>query len=125
MSQIMKYKLIHPIWTHLPATAALAILIGFIISAGPLPEEVPIHFGFDGEPNRYGSPWSSFGLIIGLSVFFILLSIFLDELWARQEKSKTFNWLSLMDDIVVGAITGLEIGYLLYIQSGVDVFHFP
>jgi hypothetical protein len=121
----MKIKIIHPLWVHLPAIAALVIFIGFIISASPLPTEVPVHFSFDGEPDRYGSPWSNFGLIIGLSVFFILLSVFLDELWARQEKSKTFNWLSLMDDIVVGAMAGLEISYLSYIQSGAATFDFP
>ena len=97
----MTRRLIHPAWTHLPAIAAITIFIVYLIAALPLPAMVPLHFTFNGKPDSYGSPWSVFGLTIGLSVFFILLSAFLDELWARQEKAKTFNWLSLLDDIVV------------------------
>jgi hypothetical protein len=29
------------------------------------------------------------------------LSVFFDELWSRQETSKSFNWWSLLDDIIV------------------------
>jgi hypothetical protein len=121
----MKFKLVHPLWVHLPAVAALAVFIGFVISAGSLPAESPVHFNFAGEPNRYGSPWESFGLTIGLSVLFILISILLDELWARQEKTKSFNWLSLLDDIVVGALVGIDLGYLFYLQNNSESFDFP
>jgi hypothetical protein len=58
-------------------------------------------------------------------VFFILLSAFLDELWARQEKVKTFNWLSLLDEIVVGAKVGITLGYLSFLQNGGVLFRFP
>ena len=121
----MKIKLVHPLWTHLPATAALIILIVYLITAGPLPAEAPVHFGFGGEVNRYGSPWGIFGLTIGLSVFYILISILLDELWARQEKAKSFNWLSLFDDFFVGFITGISFGYLSSLKSGAATFEFP
>jgi len=93
--------------------------------SGPLPVEAPLHFGFNGEPTSYGSPWLTFGLTIGLSVFFILLSVFLDNLWAKQEKEKTFNWLSLMDDIVVGALVGISLGYLVFVNKETDLFSFP
>ncbi|MFC2062827.1 DUF1648 domain-containing protein [Chloroflexota bacterium] len=115
----------HPLWTHLPAVAALVVLIIYLVTNGPLPAEAPVHFGFGGVVDRYGSPWSVFGITIGLSVFFILLSAFLDELWARQEKAKTFNWLSLLDEIVVGAMTGISLGYLSFIKDNAGPFHFP
>jgi hypothetical protein len=121
----MKIKLIHPWWIHLPAAAALIILVIYILTAGPLPAEAPVHFGFGGDANRYGSPWEVFGLIIGLSVLYILISILLDELWARQEKKKTFNWLSLFDDIFVGLLTGISFGYLMFLKSGDAEFVFP
>jgi hypothetical protein len=121
---IMRLKLVHPLWTHLPSIAALVLLIAYVIAAGPLPSEVAIHFGFNGQPDAYGSPWSVFGLNIGLSLFFILLSAFLDELWARQEKSKKFNWLSLIDDITVGAMAGINLGYLNYIREGAVSYGF-
>jgi Domain of unknown function (DUF1648) len=122
---VMKNRIIHPLWTHLPAAAALIVLVVYIIAAGPFEGRVPIHFSFGGEPNDYGSPWSVFGLIIGLSVFFILLSAFLDELWARQENAKTFNWLSLLDDVVVGTMAGITLGYLFYLQNGSNAYEFP
>ena len=121
----MNIKLVHPLWTHLPATAALIILTVYIVTAGPLPAEAPVHFGFGGEPNRYGSPWEVFGLTIGLAVFYILVSILIDELWARQEKSKSFNWLSLFDDFFVGLITGTSFGYLSFLTSDAAAFEFP
>ncbi len=121
----MKVKLVHPLWTHLPSIVALIILVILVLTAGPLPAEAPVHFGFSGEPNRYGSPWEVFGITIGLSVIFILVSVLLDELWARQEKAKSFNWLSLMDDIFVPFMAGVSLGYLSFLKSGDDSFTFP
>jgi len=121
----MKKKLVHPLWTHLPSVVALIILVIYILTTGPLPAEAPVHFGFSGEPNRYGSPWEVFGITIGLSVIFILVSILFDELWARQEKAKSFNWLSLMDDIFVPFMAGVGLGYLSFLKSGDDSFSFP
>ncbi len=106
----MKNKLIHPWWTHIPALGALLVLLVFIAVKGPFSGVVPIHFNYAGVADSYGSAWQVFGMVIGLSVFFILLSGLLDELWARQEKKKTFNWLSLLDDIVVGSLVGISLG---------------
>ena len=121
----MKTKLVHPLWTNLPSIAAFVVLIVSIIIASPLPDRAPVHFSAGGEPNGYGSPWLAFGLTIGISVLFIILSIFLDEAWARQEKTKTFNWFSLMDDIVVGAMVGISLGYLAFLHHGDTLFRFP
>lgn len=121
----MKVKLVHPLWTHLPSIVALIILVIFILTAGPLPTEAPVHFGFSGEPNRYGSPWEVFGITIGLSVVFILISVLIDELWAIQEKAKSFNWLSLMDDLFVPFMAGVSLGYLSFLKSGDESFTFP
>lgn len=120
----MKNKIVHPLWVHIPVLVTLAVLVISIITSLPLAHVVPLHFGFNGIPNRYGSPWETFGIILGLSVFFIIFSIFLDELWARQEKTKTFNWFTLLDEIVVGSMTGINIGYLEYLGSGTGLFSF-
>src|SRR5512136_175901 len=97
-----KRVLIHPLWTHLPAIAALLIMIGYLIFSSPLPAQAPVHFGFNGVADAYGSPWLFLGVTLGISLFFIGLSVFMDDLWARQEKKKSFNWFSLLDEIVVG-----------------------
>lgn len=52
------------------------LLTVFIATQIPtMPEEVPVHFGFDGSANRYGSPWEGFwamavvtAMIIGIAV---------------------------------------------------------
>jgi hypothetical protein len=121
----MKINLVHPLWTHLPAAAALFAAVGYIIAAGPLPAEVPVHFDINGQPDNYGSPWLVFGITLGFSVFFILLSVFVDELWARQEKKKSFNWLCPMDEITVGLMTGVNVGYLSMLNAGESIFNFP
>jgi len=121
----MNIKLPHPLWTHLPAVAALLLFIIFLITSGPFPSEAPVHFNISGEPDSYGSPWLVFGLAIGLSVFYILLSVFLDNLWVKQENRKTFNWLSLLDEIVVGALVGINMSYLEFLKGGSGSFSFP
>ncbi len=121
----MKGKLIHPLWIHLAAAAAFIWLIIRLISAQPLPESAPLHFSTSGIPNGYGSPWIAFGIAIALSLLYIGISILLDELWARQESRKTFNWLSLFDDIIVGFLTGVSIGYLSFLTGSGTQFLFP
>jgi hypothetical protein len=120
-----KRKLAHPLWTHLPALAALVVFILCLLMSTPLPSWAPVHFGLDGEPDRYGNPWGFVWFVIGFSVFFIALSGFLDEQWARQEKKKSFNWLCWLDDITVGWIGGVGAGYLLFLRDGEYNFNFP
>jgi hypothetical protein len=118
-------RILHPLWTHLPAVAVFIIFIIFVIISGPLPATVPIHFNSQGVPNAYGSPWTIIGLNLGISMLFIATSVTFDELWVRQESKKTFNWLSLFDEITVGAMTGIFVGHLQFIRSGGPVFTFP
>jgi uncharacterized membrane protein len=102
----MRIKLVHPLWTHIPALAILVVLIIYIATAGELPAKAPVHFNTEGVADSYGSPLLVFAFTIGLSAGYIILSVFLDELWARQESAKAFNWLSLLDEIVVGSMGG-------------------
>lgn len=113
----MKINLSHPLWTHIPPVASLAVLIVALVSAGALPVDAPVHYGPGGQPDRYGSPWAAFALIVGLSIGFIILSVWLDELWARHERRKTFNYFALLDDITVGAMAGQGLGYLRLVKQ--------
>jgi hypothetical protein len=121
----MKNQISHPLWTHLPALALLLYFIIRLIGAGDLPAQAPVHFSWGGKPDNYGSPWISFGLALGLSLLYICISSVLDEVWARHEKKKTFNWLSLFDDITVGFLVGINAGYLDFIQTNGRIFIFP
>ncbi len=121
----MKKPLIHPPWTHVVAISTLAALVVSLLKAGPLPGQAPIDFAMDGSPKSYGPPWMVFGLAVGLSAFYIVISFFWDELWARREKAKTFNWLALCDEFVVGGLSGMSAGYLKFLKAGSDTFQFP
>jgi hypothetical protein len=124
-NETKKQKLVHPVWTHLPAVAALLAMAGYLIFSSPIPANAPVHFGFDGTPDAWGSPWLFIGIMLGLSVFFIGLSTFIDELWARQEKRKSFNWLSLLDELAAGWMAGMGVGYLATLHDNAAVFNFP
>jgi hypothetical protein len=121
----MRIKLTHPLWTHIPAAAVLVVFIVYIVTAGGLPAEAPVHFNTVGVADTYGSPLLVFIFTVCLSAGYIVLSVFLDELWARQENAKTFNWLSLLDEIVVGPMVGIGLGYLAFLTSGSTIFHLP
>ncbi len=121
----MKSKLVHPLWTHLPALLLILVAIFFTVKALPLPDPAPVHFDLSGQPNAYGSPWISSSLLLGLSIGFLILSLWLDELWARQEKKKTFNWMSLFDEFAIGSMCGVQIAYVNMLASAQMIFPFP
>jgi hypothetical protein len=103
----------------------LLYLAGRLIMAGPLPSRAPTHFGFNGEPDSYGSPWLAFGITLGLSLLFGLLSIVFDEVWARGEKRKSFNWIALFDELLAGILVGISLGYLRMLENGITNFKLP
>jgi len=121
----MKLKLIHPLWTHLPALLLILTAVFFTLKALPLPDPAPVRFDLSGQPNTYGSPWISTALLLGLSAGFLILSVWLDELWARQEKRKTFNWMSLFDEFAIGSMCGVQIAYVNMLASPQRIFPFP
>ena len=100
-------KLYHPLWTHLPAVALLAYVTYRFIAAMPLPATVPLHFDAAGNPNRWGSPWELFAAFAGLGLLYLGISVLADELWARQESRKAFNWLSLLDEAIIAIFAAI------------------
>lgn len=103
--------LYHPLWAHIPALAILGLMIYRFFSAMPLPDRVPLQFDFGGVPTRWGSPWELFATVIGIGFLWLGISILCDELWARQERRKTFNWMSLLDEAVIGMMAGAFLSY--------------
>ncbi|MCX6343535.1 MAG: hypothetical protein NT018_00505 [Armatimonadetes bacterium] len=104
-------KLYHPLWTHLPAVALLGLIIARFVSAMPLPKLVPLQFDIHGNPGRLGSPWELFAITVGISFLWLVISCVADELWARQENRKTFNWMSLIDEVIIGMMAGIFLYY--------------
>jgi hypothetical protein len=121
----MKLKLAHPLWTHLPAVVIIIAAVIVTIQALPFPDPAPVHFDINGTPDGYGSPWLSSLLMLGLSLGYLAISVWMDELWARQEKRKHFNWLSLFDEVVIAGMCSVQIAYVNMLASKNFVFAFP
>lgn len=121
----MKFRIIHPLWVHLPALLFTAAAVYFTFRALPLPDSVPLHFDLQGNPNRYGPAWQGVLLLPAMAVFYLFISVWLDELWARQEKKKNFNWMSLLDEFVAGALCGVQFAYMNMLASQRYIFPFP
>jgi hypothetical protein len=121
----MKTRFSHPLWVHLPAVVVLIVFVSTLIMSLPLPDHAPTHFGPDGQADNWGSPLISMLLLVGLGILFIVISIIISELWARQEQSKAFNPLSLLDDVFTSAMTAMGIQYLRVIPAGGESFSLP
>ena len=122
----MKRRLNHPLWTHAPA---VALLIGFVVlflaKLSDWPNRIPLQIGWLGEPTTWGSPWIAFGLVVALGLFFLSLTILLDELWARQESHKRFNFLSLLDELILALLVTIQVAFLQAAADGATVYRVP
>ncbi len=113
-------------WTHLPAVAVWVGFVAWFLSrASKWPSRVPLQVGWAGEVTSWGSPWLVFGLVAGLGLFFIALTVVLDELWAQQESRKRFNFLSLLDELVLSLLVTIQSSLLLAAMDGATVYRFP
>jgi hypothetical protein len=60
--------------------------------------------------------------VAGLGLFFIGLTVLLDELWARQETRKRFNALSLLDEFVLSLMVGIQCSLLIASTSEPSIY---
>ncbi len=102
----MTFRLHHPLWTHLPAVACIATVLGMLLSTH-LPPRVPTHFGRHGLPDSWGSPLDIWLIMAGIPLLLVIGSAVLDEWYARHEQGRRFNWASLLDELAVGFLTGV------------------
>ena len=110
-------------WTHLPAIMVLTgFIVWFLSRSEEWPSRVPLQVGWSGQVTTWGSPWLAFGIAAGLSLFFIALTALLDELWVRQESGKRFNYLSLLDELVVSLLVTIQGSSLLASARGVNTY---
>ena len=108
-------RLHHPIWAHAPAALTVA---GMICG-------VPLIIRSPGRGASLFDHALGLAIWIGLSLLFVGLSVFIDELWARQESRKTFNWMSLFDETTVGLLGGIELGQIRMLAAGEQTLRFP
>lgn len=57
----------------LAIAGAAGLLVSLLIAPSVLPDRVPLHFGVDGQPDRWGSPWELLLVpVIALGLFALL-----------------------------------------------------
>jgi len=103
----MRFKLHHPLWTHLPALACIAINMGLLLYA-ELPTRVPIDF-INGLPDSWGSPPDLWLTMLGWPLLLLIGSGLFDERCARYEQKLQFNWFSLIDELLIGLWVGRNV----------------
>ena len=103
----MRFKLHHPLWTHLPALACIAINTGLLLYA-QLPARIPADFK-NGLPDSWGSPLELWLTMLGLPLLLLIGSGLLDERCARYEQERQFNWFSLIDELLIGLWVGKNV----------------
>jgi hypothetical protein len=108
----MRNLLEHPLWTHVPGAALLVTVVVTFWRAWPFPDPAPVHFGGDHHPDRWGAPWEIPLIVIGVSVVALGVSVAVDELWARHERKKRFNWFAPLDEAFIGLMTATSIQYV-------------
>jgi hypothetical protein len=117
-------RLHHPLWTHLPGLV-LVVAIYVVVLGHAVPDHVPLQFDASGEPVRWGSRVEFWIFALGWPLVILAGSAFLDEINARQEPERRFNWLAVLDELVLGVLLGMVLKLTPALSSPQPVFTFP
>lgn len=102
-----KRKTIFLILMLLPLLAILAALLF-------LPEEIPAHYGFDGQVDRWGSKYETL-IFPALTISFGLFMLLISKISAKQEKTGTNNEkICIITGIICLLLFNALTGYYLY-----------
>jgi hypothetical protein len=112
----------HPLWTHIPGSMLLVMMVITFWRSWPLPDPAPVHFAGDGTPDRYGASWEIPVVVLLVSLVAFAVSIAVDEFWAKQERRKRFNWFSPLDEVLLGLLTGMTIQYSEVLETTPYIF---
>ena len=114
----MSRRLRHPLWTHAVAVTLYGWMLAALWRAAPLPARIPMQFDWSGEPARWGSPWELAAVVILIPLVMIAASVVVDEMSARTEQRKVFDWGALFDEVIVGAIAAMVMAHLELLGGG-------
>ncbi|MHB1461852.1 MAG: hypothetical protein ACYC1M_11270 [Armatimonadota bacterium] len=96
----MKY---HPLWTHTPAVAMIGYMVWWLSSEN-IPSRLPL---IQKSGTSTVSAVGLFGGILLMAALYLVMSVFFDESWAKNEQPrKSFNWMSLFDEITIALLFG-------------------
>ncbi len=110
-----RFGLLSPWWMHLPAAGVYLATVAFatLVRAIGGPEQPIAYVNSVNQYPTFGHFLSSFGPV---GILAIGASVMLDELWARQEIRKAYNWISLLDEVVIGLLLMVAYGKVHHID---------
>jgi len=111
-------RLRHPWWLHAPALAIYAGMLVALARALPLSSRVPMQFGWDGRPTRWGAPWEVYLVAVVVPLLLIGLGFAAGESWARQPRGGRFNPMALFDAVCVGFLAGIFAPWIGVLEQG-------
>lgn len=89
-------------------------LIAVIIALPFLPEQIPAHYGFDGQVTRWGSKYETL-IFPGITILFGLFMLAMAKGMAKKERTGSKNEkVTIVADIVSLALFNAITGYALY-----------
>lgn len=91
----------HPLWTHTPAMVMTGYLVWRLSGMDVSDRMTMIHTSGTSSVPTIGV----IGSILLMAVFYLVMSVFFDESWAKNEQPrKSFNWMSLFDEIAIALL---------------------
>jgi len=92
----------------LPLTAILLMVAVSLYTWGRVPEQLPVHWGIDGQPDRYGGRFEALGVFPLISLFLYVLALVLPRVVAQPEQNRKLTGTVLR--IVVLGLAALHVG---------------
>ena len=98
-------------WVHLPGMLAIVVMVALMAARRPWPSRAPVHFDFQFQPDRWGSPWEA-AVFPVLALGVSLSGIWATTMWVRQEKGrKRFNLILPLVTAPLGMIAGVHLWF--------------
>lgn len=92
----------------LTLTAILLMVAASLYAWGRVPEQLPVHWGIDGAPDRYGGRLEALGVFPLISLVLYVLALVLPRVVAQPEQNQKLTGAVLR--IVVLGLAALHIG---------------
>lgn len=92
----------------LTLTALLLMVAASLYAWGRVPEQLPVHWGIDGAPDRYGGRLEALGVFPLVGLFLYILALMLPRVVAQHEQNEKLTGAVLR--IVLLGLTPLHLG---------------
>lgn len=103
------------------AWAALALMTaGSVYAWGRLPQQLPVHWGIDGQPDRFGGRLEALGIFPLVCLLLYALALFLPQLTKQSEANRRLT--RAIVQLVIGGLAALHFALIAnHLGAGLSV----